>query len=130
MSPLLHKFVWKCKAVRYTDSYEEDTPHEAEADKRIEEFRNYDDIVQEEVAKKVSMYDKLGDTETTEDDVYGGYNGVVKGYDKNVPDPVTHDKFDFIDDGSAVVIMQFGAGSKLVTTGYELLFIDDEGDAY
>ena len=130
LSPLLHKFVWKCKAVRYTDSYEEGTPHEAEADKRIEEFRNYDDVVQEEVAKKVSMYDKLGNSEKTEDDVYGGYNGVVKGYDKNVPDLVTHDKFDFIDDGSAITLMQFGAGSKLVTTGYELLFIDDEDNAY
>ena len=43
---------------------------------------------------------------------------------------MTHDKFDFIDDGSAITLMQFGAGSKLVTTGYELLFIDDEDNAY
>jgi len=129
LSPLLHKFVWKCKAVRYTDSYEDGTPHDTEADKRIEEIHNFNDKVQEQVADAVSMYDEVGDG-VTEDDTYGGYKGAVDNYDKNVIDAETHDKFDFIDDGSAITLMAFGSGSKLVTTGYELLFIDDQGDAY
>lgn len=129
LSPLLHKFVWKCKAVRYTDSYEDGTPHDAEADRRIEEIHNFNDKVQEQVADAVSMYDEVGDG-VTEDDTYGGYKGVVDMYDKNVIDAEKHDKFDFIDDGTAITLMVFSSGSKLVTTGYELLFIDDEGNAY
>ena len=115
--------------MRYTDSYEDGTPHDAEADKRIEEIHNFNDKVQEQVADAVSMYDEVGDG-VTEDDTYGGYKGVVDMYDKNVIDAEKHDKFDFIDDGTAITLMVFSSGSKLVTTGYELLFIDDEGNAY
>jgi len=64
-----------------------------------------------------------------EDAAYGGYDGVIDRYDKDAPKP-THEKYDFIDDGTAVDIHRFACGSKLVTNGYELLFIDGKGDAY
>lgn len=39
-------------------------------------------------------------------------------------------KFDYIEDGTALNLLTFASGSKLVTTGYELLFINSNGDAY
>ena len=39
ISPLLHKYVWKCKARRYVNSYEEITPNEA--DDRLQEKIDY-----------------------------------------------------------------------------------------
>jgi len=64
-----------------------------------------------------------------EDAAYGGYDGVIDRYDKDAPKP-SHEKYDFIDDGTAIDIHRFACGSKLVTNGYELLFIDGNGDAY
>lgn len=64
-----------------------------------------------------------------EDAAYGGYDGVITHYDKDAPKPM-HEKYDFIDDGTAIDIHRFACGSKLATNGYELLFIDARGDAY
>ena len=33
-----------------------------------------------------------------------------------------HEKYDFIDDGTAIDILRFAIGSRLVTNGYDLLF--------
>lgn len=46
-----------------------------------------------------------------------------------MPDP-KREKYEFIDDGTALDIHRFACGTKIVTTGYELLFIDAHGDAY
>lgn len=54
---------------------------------------------------------------------------MIDRYDKEAPGPM-HEKYDFIDDGTAIDIHKFACGTKLVTNGYELLFIDIHGDAY
>ena len=123
INPLLHKYIWKCKARRYVNAGEEGAPPDSEADERIEEMHRLDQTISEEVAEDVSMYPD------EEDAAYGGYDGVIDRYDKDAPKP-THEKYDFIDDGTAVDIHRFACGSKLVTNGYELLFIDGKGDAY
>ena len=123
INPLLHKYIWKCKARRYVNAGEEGAPPASEADERIEEMHRLDQTISEEVAEDVSMYPDQ------EDAAYGGYDGVIDRYDKDAPKP-THEKYDFIDDGTAVDIHRFACGSKLVTNGYELLFIDGSGDAY
>ena len=123
INPLLHKYIWKCKARRYVNAGEEGAPPASEADERIEEMHRLDQTISEEVAEDVSMYPDQ------EDAAYGGYDGVIDHYDKDAPKP-THEKYDFIDDGTAVDIHRFACGSKLVTNGYELLFIDGSGDAY
>lgn len=124
INPLLHKYIWKCKARRYVNSYEDGAPAtELEGDERLEEMHRLDQVVHEEVAEEVSFYpDK-------EDVAYGGYDGVIDRYDKEAPGPM-HEKYDFIDDGTAIDIHKFACGTKLVTNGYELLFIDIHGDAY
>lgn len=45
INPLLHKYVWKCKARRYINSYEDAAPESNEADKRLDEKRKYDAVV-------------------------------------------------------------------------------------
>ena len=40
ISPLLHKYIWKCKAKRYINSYEDNTP-KSEADDRVDEMHLY-----------------------------------------------------------------------------------------
>ena len=123
INPLLHKYIWKCKARRYVNAGEEGAPPASEADERIEEMHRLDQTISEEVAEDVSMYPDQ------EDAAYGGYDGVIDSYDKDAPKP-THEKYDFIDDGTAIDIHRFACGSKLVTNGYELLFITGGGDAY
>ena len=97
------------------------------------------------MTEKIEMYDKLGEREISayseisgvykkkvdvnEDAVYGGYDGVVDEYDHMAPGP-QYTKYDFIDDGSEIVLIKFGVGSCLLTNGYELIFKNRKGDFY
>lgn len=124
INPLLGKYIWKCKARRYINSYEEDAPSsQSEADDRLEEIRDFHQTINDKVADDVSYHPN------GEDAAYGGYDGIHDRYEKDESKP-NHDKYDFIDDGSAIDIHRFACGSKLVTDGYVLLFIDVRGDAY
>jgi hypothetical protein len=62
---LLHKYIWKCKARRFVDSYNE--IDQSEADDRLQEKHDYEKIVNEEISKKISFYDD------NQDAAYGGY---------------------------------------------------------
>ena len=129
ISPLLHKYVWKCKAKRYVDSYEDLGPESNEADKQLEEKLKHDAVVEEEVVRKISLYDE-GDQEA-----YGGYEGVIGEYDKMNPDKYHAEKYDYLADGQCLDIIRFGCGSRLVTNGYDLIFIaapvnGNAGDGY
>ena len=144
ISPLMHKYIWKCKAKRYINSYEDSTP-QSDADDRIQEVNRYNQAVDDIVSKEISMYDKIGDREVsaysdlsgaytkkvdvTEDAAYGGYDGVIDEYDKQAPGP-HYEKYDFIDDGTAVDLIRFGIGSRLLTNGYDLLFMAVDGSFY
>jgi len=144
ISPLMHKYIWKCKAKRYINSYEDNTP-QSDADDRIQEVNKYNQAVDDIVSEKLSMYDKIGDREVSaysdlsgaytkkvdvnEDAAYGGYDGVIDEYDKQAPGPY-YEKYDFIDDGTAVDLIRFGIGSRLLTNGYDLLFMTVDGSFY
>ena len=134
VNPLLHKYVWKCKARRYVNSYEEGSPEQNEADARLEERRQYDAEVQEEVAKAVSDYDLLDPENGTEvDAVYGGYerpSDDSPAYDKEDVRNAKHVRYDRLDFGTAIDIVRFGCGSRLVTDGYALVFVTAAGDPY
>lgn len=144
ISPLLHKYIWKCKARRYINSYEDNTP-QSEADDRIEEINKYNQAIDDTVSKDISMYDNVGKREVdafnevsghykklvdvNEDAAYGGYDGVTDEYDKQTPGPY-YEKYDFIDDGTAVDLIRFGIGSRILTNGYDLLFMTVNKDFY
>jgi len=90
----------------------------------MDTFRSLED---RQVTEKVEMYDELSNG-IREDAVYGGMNGVIESYDIKTPGPY-YDKFDFVDDGTAVEIMHFAAGSRLLTNGYDLIFASRPRDA-
>lgn len=130
INPLLHKYVWKCKARRFIDSYN-NAPEQNEGDDRLHEQLEYDAVVSEQIAEKVSMYEPLSTSNIiTEDAVYGGYSGVIQNFDKMQTNHQVHEKYEFLDDGTAIDILKFGCGAKLCTTGYELIFINANGWAY
>lgn len=121
INPLLHKYIWKCKARRYVNSYEEIDTNEA--NERVEEQLKYDKVVTEEIADKISLYTDR------EDKAYGGYENTLSTYDKEAENAKKQTKFDYIDDGSSMDLITFNCGSKLVTTGYELLFVNASDEA-
>lgn len=127
ISPLLHNYIWKCKAKRYVNAHEEDAPIN-EGDKRVEEHQMYDQLIDGIVADEISMYDTLsGDIK--EDSVYGGYDSVIKTYDNQVVRPA-QEKYDYVEDGTGIVLMKFAAEARLLTNGYDLIFINSSSDAY
>ena len=119
INPLLHKYIWKCKAKRYINSGE-DNPEKNEANERIKEVIDTVQQSDEDIVKKISRYDEFYN-----DAVYGGYELSVNETDKQIVD--FSDQMDlhteFIDDGSYINIHVFGDGPKLVTDGYELYYI-------
>lgn len=125
ISPLLHKYIWKCKARRYVNTYEDAGYNEA--DERLQEKLDHDAIVKEEVAKKISLY------EDGEDAAYGGYeleSETVKNYDKQDVRNIKHVEYEGLPEGQLIDIQRFKCGSKLCTDGYVLVFITADDDAY
>ena len=127
ISPLLHNYIWKCKAKRYVNAHEELAPVN-EADERVEEHQLYDQLIDGTVTDQISMYDTLsGDVK--EDSVYGGYDTVIKKYDNQIPRP-SQIAYEYTADGSEIFIMKFKMGSKLMTNGYDLIFVDNTKKGY
>ena len=122
ISPLLHKYVWKCKARRRIDSY--DNIPQQEDDDRIREKMELESFQLEEVAKKKSLY------LDNEDAAYGGYDNDQQKYDsKQRKHEAERTDMTYIDNGQVVHIMDFACGSKLVTDGYDLIFVNSKGTA-
>lgn len=116
ISPLLHNYVWKCKARRYINNYDEIDQNEA--DKRVQEKQIFEEVIQQTVMDEVSQAD--GD-----DAIYGGYDSTrVKSYDSQIVDPYKKNDMDYVVDGEGIDIMNFACGTKLVTDGYELYFVN------
>lgn len=125
VNPLLHRYIWKCKARRYINSGE-DFPEKNEANERWEEKIDFLDNTDEMVAKEISRYD-----EDNSDAVYGGYERKIKPHDKRKVDTKKESsKFDFIEDGNSIELLAFHDGSRLITDGYELFFVDTKENCY
>lgn len=79
INAFLHKYVWRCKARRYINTYEDMEPNEA--NEQLEEQMKYDASAKEEITKDISVYPN------GEDKVYGGYdNPGAASYDKQAAD--------------------------------------------
>ena len=126
ISPLLHNYIWKCKAKRYVNAHEDEAPVN-EADEIVEEHQKYDQLIDGIVTDEISMYDTIsGDVK--EDSVYGGYDNVIQTYDNQVVRP-SYDRYDYLEDGTGINLMVFKQKSKLLTNGYDLIFVDKFGKA-
>lgn len=132
LNPLLHKYIWRCKARRYINSHEEGAPGSNEADSRLDERREYEQSVDEEVAEAVSKYRPItGDDGPLEDAVYGGYERENDGWDKQDLRRVVHRKYDFLPGGRLLEIAAFECGARLLTDGYRLVYaVPGEVDPY
>lgn len=133
LNPLLHKYIWKCKARRYINSYEENTPEDNEADARLDERRKYESIIDDAVSDAISKYDYIDeDKKIKEDAVYGGYDNDEDKYDKQDISVIKHKKYDFITGGQVVEVATFHCGTSLLTNGYDLIFAAPNGkiDSY
>jgi len=120
ISPLLHKYVWKCKARRYVNSYDIETN---EADSRMQEKIDLESKVDEAIAKKISKYDD------NEDAAYGGYDGPEIVHDKDAKRVPEMDRYEHIDFETALDIYRFRCGSRIVTDGFDLYFVTGKAEA-
>ena len=118
INPLLHKYIWKCKARRHIDC-KEDFPETNEANDRwsesIDLLNNAEEKMHDD--KTISMYD-----ETAPDKIYGGYEREPTVWDKNKVDHNKQRKYTFLKPGETINLLTFADGNSLVTDGYELFY--------
>jgi hypothetical protein len=125
ISPLLHNYVWKCKARRYVSANEDIDIAENDGDNRVEEKQRFETEVKEEITNSISLYPNQ------EDAVYGGYDMPErKPYDIQTPNPETVTDYNYLSPGIGFDIITFAAGSKLTTDGYDLFFVKKSGDIH
>lgn len=121
VNPLLHKYIWRCHGRRYVNSQE--NMERNESNERLDERLDFNSVLDEQVTRKISKYDD------NEDAVYGGYENDHTDFDKRQVDGAKDKDYDYIPDGSAIVIHEFACGSQMVTDGYELYFKPKKGGA-
>ena len=127
INPLLHRYVWKCKARRYINSGEQ-FPEINESNERWNEGIDFLNNSDEIIARQIGQYD-----ENANDAVYGGYERKYETHDKGAAEkdyrPDGH-AYEFVDDGSLILIHEFGDGSRLGTDGYDLVFVDSRKNGH
>lgn len=117
LNPLMHKYIWKCKARRYINSQEE-FPENNFANDKLNEKLDLMNTSLENISKDISIYDN------NEDDVYGGYERPQKFNDLKIYH-INKNKLiseENIDNGYMFNLMIFANGDKLMTDGYNLYF--------
>lgn len=118
INPLLHRYVWKCKAIRYVPNASSEIPEKNLANERVLEKMDAENFASEIIAKKISEYPD------NEDKIYGGYERNETYQDtNNVPESKKKVLLESISDsGSMIDIMSFSSGAALKTNGFDLYF--------
>lgn len=118
INPLLHRYIWKCKAIRYVPNASSEIPEKNLANERVLEKMDADNFASEIIAKKISEYPE------NEDEIYGGYERNEKYQDlNNVPESKKKVLIESVEDsGSLIDIMAFSSGATLKTNGFDLYF--------
>lgn len=116
INPLLHTYIWKCRAKRFVDC-ENSFPEKNLANAQINEKLDLTRIANDFVSQKISIY------ENDEDKVYGGYSRVKDFDDLNSPLNNNIVGYYEINDGTLIDIFTFSNKNKLCTNGYDLFFV-------
>ena len=99
----------------------------SEDDKRLQEKKDHEQLVNEQIAKDISLYPD------NEDSVYGGYElepEVMPSYDKQDMRNIEHVEYEGLPEGQLIDIQVFECGSKLCTDGYSLVFMTRDKQAF
>lgn len=119
INPLLHKYVWKCKARRHIKSYENPIDVQNEGTDRKDEKIALEEISRDYITEQIQLYPD------NEDAVYGGYERIDDvSYDKEQETMSDENNFIRLEENMMMNIITFGIGTRLVTDGYDLFFID------
>lgn len=138
INPLLHKYIWKCKARRYVNA-QEYFPAENDANLKLNEKLDLINNAAIQFADKIEVYEKIDPSISSsifEDNVYGGYGSTHKPVDITTPvenvDYVKVQKVNADNVMNLIEIMTFSEGPRLVTDGYDLYYqrADRSGLAY
>ena len=121
INPLLHKYVWKCKARRYANG-QENFPEQNDADKQMSEKQDLINTAGSLVGDAIDIYND------NEDKVYGGYKKVEPPHDITDVKGMTKKLWKVVNDGTLIDLMWFGNHSKLVTNGYDLYFVPNNSE--
>ena len=121
INPLLHKYVWKCKARRYVNG-QENFPEKNDADLHVAEKQDLINTSDSLVGKAIELYND------DEDEAYGGYDKKVPYHDIDDVKGVHRKLWKKVDKTVLIEILGFGNGSKLVTNGYDLYFAPNNQD--
>ena len=126
INPLLHKYIWKCKAIRFVPNASNRIPEENLENSRLLEKFDFEASAQEAIAKKISEYPE------EEDKIYGGYSRLSGFSDLNaVPESRKKVILDSVsEDGTLIDVASFADRSSLKTNGFDLYFIDSVGTTY
>ena len=119
LNPLLHKYVWKCKARRYVNDHET-FPEENDADKHLAEKLDLVNTAAHDVGAEIEAYPN------SEDKIYGGYTKKDDFKDINEYKPAKTGKLPSV--GSMMTVLEFGNGSVLKTDGFDLWYFAFEND--
>ena len=114
LNPLLHKYIWKCKAKRYVNDHEV-FPEHNDADEQMAEKADLINTAAHNMAEEVDIYPE------NEDKIYGGYTKEDKFKDINKTEIST-------EDSGETTLIKFGNKSSIRTDGYDLFFYPIKGD--
>lgn len=118
INPLLHTYIWKCKAKRFVKCAD-GFPEQNLADNQVAEAMDLNTASNQIVSEHISVYDN------NEDAVYGGYGKTTDFKDINGLNRNNVKRYEDIDDGTLIDILEFGNKSRLVTNGYDLYFVNE-----
>lgn len=142
LNPLMHKYIWRCSAIKHVSNALINSPEPVMADKRIHEINDFENASSEIIARKLSEYPN------NEDDIYGGYRRESDKTDMNKVDLVkidstlssslssstSKDETNQIDKNTFINanetysdIFVFDNGASLKTDGFILVFSDTDG---
>lgn len=118
INPFLHKYIWKCKAIRFVPNVSNEIPETNVSNDKILEQFDFNNAASEIISEKISEYPN------NEDNIYGGYDRINNFNDIT---KISDSKKSLImnsesDNGSLIDIMLFKNGAELKTNGFDLFF--------
>ena len=125
LNPLLHRYIWKCRAKRLVQA-EEGFPEQSVAEDILKEKIEAGMVAMENITEQISVYPD------DQDMVYGGYEGPKAMTPTNSATKTSSrdlQPIDIPDDWDEISIFTFPDGCRLASDGFSLFFANSSGRA-